>query len=327
MRARVADRSGRAGNPMAPASEPSSREVDQALPTPLAMVVDEDLSILRLLRRSLSAHGYQVLQATCGNEAMRMIRQHVPDVVLMDLQLPDVAGLEVIRRLRQWSRVPILVLSDRCTVADAVSSLDAGADDYLDKPFELPELLARLRVARRHAAERSATKGGPWFKSGPLRVDLTGHRVWIDGAEVHLTVHEYRLLTVLIEFAGRVATHRQLLSAVWGTDHAKNVEYLRVYIGNLRKKLEPDRAHPRIFLTEGGVGYRLRAVDPATANGGSGPSGRLRATTRGEPSTALSRRTKTRHHRPDARAGRSRNKAAHLDHRLAHTGTGRLGQS
>jgi two-component system KDP operon response regulator KdpE len=178
-------------------------------------------------------------------------------VVLLDLGLPDLDGLDVTRRLRQWCRSPILVISARGQETDKVSALDAGADDYLTKPFGLPELLARIRVALRHVAERAANADPNEFRCGPLHIDLTSRRVEVDGTEVHLSALEYRLLTVLAENAGRVVTHRKLLADVWGPGNTEHTQYLRVYMAHLRKKLEPDPARSRILHTEIGVGYRL----------------------------------------------------------------------
>jgi two-component system KDP operon response regulator KdpE len=227
-------------------------------PGPQLLLIEDEAQLRRFLRLGLTAHGYRLLEAATGDEGLRMAQQYMPDLVLLDLGLPDLDGLEVTRRLRQWSQTPIVVLSARGQETDKVSALDAGADDYLTKPFGLPELLARLRVALRHVAQRTSADGGGEFTAGPLRVDLAARRVWVDGAETHLTALEYRLLAVLIEHAGRVMTHRQLLAAVWGPGNTEQHQYLRVYMAHLRRKLEPDPARPRILQTETGVGYRLK---------------------------------------------------------------------
>lgn len=237
----------------------SGRTQEQGAPGPLLLLIEDEGQLRRFLRPSLMAHGYRVLEAATGEEGLSLARQYVPEIILLDLGLPDVDGLEVTRRLRQWSQAPIVILSARGQETDKVSALDAGADDYLTKPFGMPELLARLRVALRHVAERSPVDSAQQFAAGPLRVDLAARRVWVDGTETHLTALEYRLLTVLIEHAGRVMTHRQLLAAVWGPGNTEQNQYLRVYMAHLRRKLEPDPNRPRIIQTETGVGYRLVA--------------------------------------------------------------------
>jgi two-component system KDP operon response regulator KdpE len=221
------------------------------------LVVDDEPQVRRFLRLSLTAHGYRVLEAETGAAALVLAPAHVPDVVLLDLGLPDLDGVEVARRLRGWSAVPILVLSARGEELQKVSALDAGADDYLTKPFGFAELLARLR-----AALRRASRPGPGpeshFECGPLQMDLESRSVRLDGAEVHLTSIEYKLLATLVQHAGRVVTHRQLLESVWGPHGSRQTHYLRVYMTHLRHKLEPDPMRPRLFETEIGVGYRLR---------------------------------------------------------------------
>ena len=228
-----------------------------ATPGPLILLIEDEAALRRYLRPSLAAQGYRLVEAAGGMEGIGLAKQHVPDLVLLDLGLPDLDGLEVTRRLREWSRVPIIVLSARGQERDKVDALDAGADDYLTKPFGFGELLARIRVAMRHVAAVEAGGRVTEFSCGPLRVDLGARRTFIDGQEVHLTAIEYRLLATLIEHAGRVVTHRQLLQAVWGPGHAEQAHYLRVYMAHLRRKLEADPTRPRIFRTEIGVGYRL----------------------------------------------------------------------
>ena len=206
----------------------------------------------------LTANGYQLLEATTAQEGLIQAATRQPEVVILDLGLPDLDGLEVTRRLREWTTVPIIVLSARGQESDKVTALDAGADDYLTKPFSVGELLARLRVALRHAVQTSQEPGESTFVVGALRVDLGRRQVSLAEQQVHLTPIEYKLLTTLVRYAGRVVTHRQLLQEVWGPGHTEASHYLRVYMGQLRHKLEADPARPRYLVTEPGVGYRLK---------------------------------------------------------------------
>ncbi len=222
------------------------------------LLIEDDPQIRRFLRAVLPAHGYHLLEADKGEEGLVQAGTRMPDVVLLDLGLPDVDGLEVTRRLREWSQVPIVVLSARGLERDKVAALDAGADDYLTKPFGLEELLARLRVALRHADRAGSEKDVPVFTTGDLEVDLGSRRVRIRGAEVHLTPIEFRLLAILVRHAGKVVTQRQLLVEVWGRGAAGNAHYLRVQMHGLRHKIEDAPARPRYLITEPGVGYRLR---------------------------------------------------------------------
>jgi two-component system KDP operon response regulator KdpE len=215
--------------------------------------------VLRFLRASLSAHGYRVLEAASGEQGLVEAATRSPDIVLLDLGLPDLDGVEVARRLRGWSAVPVIVLSARGQESDKIKALDAGADDYLTKPFGVGELLARMRVALRNAARVAAGAGEPSFEVGELRVDLAARRVFVRDEEVRLTRTEYNLLATLVKHVGKVMTHRQLLLAVWGPGATGESHYLRVYMGQLRHKLEKDPARPRYLLTETGVGYRLQA--------------------------------------------------------------------
>lgn len=226
-------------------------------PGPLILIIEDEAALRRYLRPSLAAEGYRLVEAVTGNEGLSLAAQFVPDIILLDLGLPDIDGLEVTRRLRQWSAVPILVLSARGQESDKVAALDAGADDYLTKPFGFHELLARLRVAHRHAARLGGQGGATEFVSGSLRVDLAARLVFVEGREVRLTAVEYKLLATLVENAGKVVTHRKLLESVWGPGNSDQVQYLRVYMAHLRRKLEPDAVRPKIFQTEAGVGYRL----------------------------------------------------------------------
>jgi len=230
---------------------------------PLVLLVEDDLQIRRFLRNSLPAHGLRLLEATSGAEALRLAAQYVPEVVLLDLGLPDLDGIEVTRRLREWSAVPILVLSARGQEQSKVEALDAGADDYLTKPFGFAELLARIRVALRNAARTSSGAIESTFECGPLHIDFAERRVRVDERSVHLTPIEYKLLTALARHAGKVVTHKQLLETVWGPGSTENTHYLRVYMTHLRRKLEPTPARPRFFTTEAGVGYRLQCSDDA----------------------------------------------------------------
>ena len=228
-------------------------------PEPLVLVVEDEPQVMRFLRATLPAHGYRVLEAATGAQALVQAQTQLPDLVLLDLGLPDLDGLEVTRRIRGWSAVPIVVVSARGQERDKVQALDAGADDYLTKPFGTEELLARMRVALRHASRVAGGAGETAFETGELRVDLAARLVYRRGQEVRLTRTEYRLLAALVKHAGKVLTHRQLLVEVWGPGSASESHYLRVYMAQLRHKLEDDPARPRHLLTETGVGYRLRA--------------------------------------------------------------------
>jgi two-component system KDP operon response regulator KdpE len=226
----------------------------------LVLVVEDEPQVMRFLRASLSAHGYRLAEAATGQQALIEAATRTPDLVLLDLGLPDVDGVEVGRRIREWSAVPIIVLSARGQESDKIKALDAGADDYLTKPFGVGELLARMRVALRHASRVTAGLGETAFETGDLRVDLAARRVFVRGDEVRLTRNEFNLLATLVKHAGKVVTHRQLLQEVWGPGSTGQSHYLRVYMGQLRHKLEEDAARPRYLVTETGVGYRL-AVD------------------------------------------------------------------
>ena len=224
------------------------------------LVVDDEPQIRRFLRTSLSAHGYRVIEASCGREAIALTTTERPEVLLLDLGLPDMDGLEVIHRLREWSTVPIIVVSVRGQEAEKIAALDGGADDYVTKPFGMGELLARLRAALRHRLQAEVEE--PLFRCGTLSVDLLRRLVTVDGREVKLTPKEYDLLRTLVTHAGKVLTHQYLLREVWGPGSLYETHYLRVYIGQLRQKIEPDLAQPRYILTEPGVGYRLRVEEP-----------------------------------------------------------------
>jgi two-component system KDP operon response regulator KdpE len=225
---------------------------------PLILLIEDEAPIRRFLRATLSTQGYRLAEAVTGRDGIAAVAMQPPDIVLLDLGLPDVDGIEVTRQLREWTRVPIIVLSARGQERDKVAALEAGADDYLTKPFGVAELMARMRVAMRHAARAAEQGAEVVFQTGRLRVDMTRRQVFVDDAEVHLSPIEYKLLTTLAAHAGKVVTQRQLLREVWGPAYTAESHYLRVYMGQLRHKLEADPARPRYLITEPGVGYRLQ---------------------------------------------------------------------
>jgi two-component system KDP operon response regulator KdpE len=227
-------------------------------PAPLILLIEDEPQMRRFLRTALGAHEYRLVEAVTAKEGLAQAAARNPDVILLDLGLPDRDGLEVARELREWSGTPIIVLSARGREQDKVTALDGGVDDYLTKPFGVAELLARIRVALRHAARPPGAAPEPIFEVGDLRVDLPARRVWRAGAEVHLTPTEYKLLAILVRHAGKVLTHRQLLKEVWGTNYVNQSHYVRVYLAQLRQKIEADPARPRLLITEPGVGYRLK---------------------------------------------------------------------
>ena len=223
-----------------------------------AVVIEDDPQIRRFLRTVLPSEGFEVFEAETAERGLVEAATRKPDVVILDLGLPDMDGAEVIRRLREWSPVPIVVLSARTREQDKVAALDAGADDYIVKPFGAGELLARLRVALRHGATRGGT-GEPVFRVGALEADLAARRVTLADTQLHLTPIEHRLLAMLVRHAGMVVTHRQLLRDVWGPAYVEHTHTLRVHMASLRRKIEREPAKPRYLLTELGVGYRLAA--------------------------------------------------------------------
>lgn len=229
-------------------------------PVAVILVIDDEPPIRKLLRMTLTAHGYEVLEAETGNDGLVTAGTRSPDLVILDLNLPDLNGLQVLARLREWFTRPVMVLSVVNDEETIVKALDSGADDYLTKPFSVPELLARLRVSFRHAQTADAE---PIFSSGPLRVDLAKREVFVNGQPVHLSAHEYNLLRLFVRNAGKVLTHRHILKEVWGPNAVEDVQYLRVYLGHLRQKLEPDPHRPQLLITEPGVGYRLHLAEPA----------------------------------------------------------------
>lgn len=229
---------------------------------PVVLLVEDELAMRRFLRAALASHGYRLVEAETAREALQLATSHNPELILMDLGLPDGDGLELTCRLREWTRVPIIVLSARGREDDKVQALDAGADDYLTKPFGVNELLARMRVALRHARQVAAPESSPVLEVGPLRLDLSRREVSIHGQQVHLTPIEYRLLVLLASNAGKVLTHRHILKEVWGPSHVGQAHHVRVHMAELRKKIEVDPARPQLLLTEPGVGYRLRDHAP-----------------------------------------------------------------
>src|SRR4051812_30116983 len=228
-----------------------------ATPSLRVLLVEDELPIRRFVGAALVGADYHLDEAGTGEQALQHAAQSPPDLVILDLGLPDMDGQDVIRRLREWLAAPIIVLSARDQEPQKIMALDNGADDYLTKPFSTAELLARIRVALRHAGRNGEAVGKTAFEYGELKVDLATRRVFLAQNEVHLTPIEYKLLTTLVRHAGKVLTHRQLLKEVWGPDQVQETHYLRVFMANLRRKLEADPARPRYLLTEQGVGYRL----------------------------------------------------------------------
>lgn len=238
---------------------------------PLVAVIEDESPIRKFLRASLVGEGFRVLEAGTAQDGLRIITQESPQIVILDLGLPDRDGKELIREVRGWSSVPIIILSARDQEREKIAALDAGADDYLTKPFSIGELLARLRVALRHRARVGDAEGGAaasTYEYDSVKVDLASRRVFREGVEVRLTKLEFDLLATMVRHVGKVLTHRLLLKEVWGPHSITETHYLRVFVANLRKKLERDSARPRIILTEPGVGYRL-ADPPDSADGGS----------------------------------------------------------
>jgi len=223
----------------------------------LVLVVEDEPQMRRFIRSSLTSHDYRLLEASTAKEAEALITSQNPELILMDLGLPDLDGIALTQKLRQWMRTPIIVLSARGREDDKVAALDAGADDYLTKPFGVNELLARMRVALRHAQQQGVPAAST-FEFGTLLIDLVRREVTRAGSEVHLTPTEYKMLVLLAQNAGKVLTHAQILREVWGVGHANQTHYVRVHMAELRKKIEADPARPRLLVTEPGVGYRLR---------------------------------------------------------------------
>jgi len=219
------------------------------------LVVDDERAIRRYLHAALNAQGYAVFEASGGKEALNMVVVDRPDLIILDLGLPDMDGVEVTRQLREWTHIPIIILSVREQDRDKIDALDAGADDYLTKPFSSGELMARMRAALRRSVQSTSE---PVFETDDMKVDLTRRQVRVSGEEILLTPTEYDLLRILVQNAGRVLTHRQLLRQVWGNAYESETHLLRVNMSNLRRKIEPDPTRPRYIITEPGVGYRLK---------------------------------------------------------------------
>ncbi|HEY9680109.1 MAG TPA: response regulator [Oculatellaceae cyanobacterium] len=228
-----------------------------AEPLPLLLIVEDEPEIRRFLRVSLTASGYQVIEATRGDEALSLVAERKPQLIILDLGLPDTDGTEVARKIREWSQVPIIVLSARNQESDKVSAFEIGADDYLTKPFGVFELLARIKVALRHANQGKVEHATAVYSAGAIRVDMSKRLVFLNDVEVHLTPNEYKLLLTLIQNPGKLISQQQLLRDVWGPGYAKEGHYLRVYMGQLRRKLEADPANPKHLITEPGLGYRF----------------------------------------------------------------------
>ncbi|WP_024300189.1 response regulator [Methylomicrobium lacus] len=222
------------------------------------IVIEDDPPIRRFLRTALDTHGFEVFEAATGKQGVIEANSRKADLIILDLGLPDMNGVDVVKAVRAWSEMPIIVLSARSAEAHKIEALDAGADDYLTKPFGLGELLARIRVALRHAAIPPEQTEAGVFVTGNLHVDLINRRVYNDDQEIHLTPIQYRLLAVLVKHAGKILTHRQILKEVWGPNSIESPHYLRIYMSQLRHKLESDPAQPKYLLTESGVGYWLK---------------------------------------------------------------------
>lgn len=227
---------------------------------PLILLIEDDPDMRTVMRTLLQAHGYRVLEAVQGEEGVRCAAEKNPNLILLDMCLPDISGDEVLQRLRAWTDTPVVVVTGEDSMETMVSLLNAGADDYLTKPFGAAELLARIRVGLRHGARLSPQDKDAVFVSGDLRVDRAQRRVFVGNVEVDLTPTEYRLLLAFVKHPGRVLTHSEILEDVWGAECVGRDHYVRVYMAHLRRKLEPDAARPRYLLTEAGVGYRLATV-------------------------------------------------------------------
>jgi two-component system KDP operon response regulator KdpE len=222
------------------------------------LVIEDEAPIRRFLKPALESHGFKVVEAVTAQEGLSLASSHQPNVILLDLGLPDMDGLEVIKHLREWTDIPIIVLTAREKEKDKIQGLDAGADDYLTKPFDIGELMARIRVAMRHLERVKQGEKEPVFETKDFKVDLSSRIVTIGGTEVHLTPHEYDLLALLVRYAGKVVTQKQMLKEIWGPAANDQTQYLRLYIHQLRQKIEPDSNRPKYIVTEPGIGYRLK---------------------------------------------------------------------
>jgi two-component system KDP operon response regulator KdpE len=227
------------------------------MPEERVLIVDDEPSIRRFLRVTLASQSYKIVEASSGQEALEKTTADKPDIIVLDIGLPDINGIEITGLLRKWTQIPIIILSVRGAESDKIAALDAGADDYLTKPFSVGELLARLRANLRRATK---TTGESVFTNGSLKMDMTSRLVTVAGKEVQLTPTEYELLRVLVTHAGKVLTHHFLLREVWGAEYGEEFHMLHVNISNLRRKIEPDTTRPQFIITEPGVGYRLKAV-------------------------------------------------------------------
>jgi len=227
-------------------------------PGPLVLVVEDEVPLRKFIRASLTSHKYRIVEADCANQVASLVTSYNPDLTLMDLGLPDGDGIELTKRLREWSRVPIIIISARGREDDKVEALDAGADDYLTKPFGVNELLARMRVALRHAERRAGPDAPQMLEFGELKIDLANRVVSRSGTELHLTPIEYKLMTLFARNAGKVLTYKHILASIWGPANAAQSHNVRVHMAELRRKIEPDASVPSLFVTEPGVGYRLR---------------------------------------------------------------------
>jgi two-component system KDP operon response regulator KdpE len=226
---------------------------------PMILIIDDEPQIRRLLRTTLAAHDYDIVEAATGEEGLLLAASRSPELIILDMNLPGIQGMEVLGKLREWYTRPVLILSVVNDEESIVEALDLGADDYLTKPFSVPELLARIRVCFRHTKPEEIQ---PIFKSGALTVDLSLRTVHVGGNQVHLTSTEYNLLKLFIQHAGKVLTHHYILREVWGLGSTQDVQYLRVYVGHLRQKLETDPNRSQLLITEPGVGYRLQLLEP-----------------------------------------------------------------
>lgn len=219
------------------------------------LLIDDESSIRTVLKLNLELHGFSVLEAASGAKALELVQEHRPNVIVLDLGLPDRSGISVLKEIRSWSNVPIIVLTVRDEESTKVSLLESGADDYMTKPFSVPELVARVRVCLRNHPEAGAAS--PTFESGDLKIDLVDHKVFLAEKEIRLTITEFNFLRMLVKHAGRVVQQETILNEVWGKSSVENTHYLRIYVGQLRKKLETDPSKPRHILTEPGIGYRI----------------------------------------------------------------------
>lgn len=242
-------------------SDCQSSMIEHSSNLPVVLVIEDEAPIRRFLKLALSEHGFTFKEAITGKEGLQKAAFEKPDLIILDLGLPDMEGLDVTKQVRSWTPTPIIILSARGNDRDKVEALDAGADDYLTKPFSIAELLARMRVALRHASRINFDSAECIFEVGNIRVDMLKRQVTVDGAEVHLTPIEYRLMVAMVQHAGKVVTHNQLLRQIWGDSYGAESHYVRVFMAQLRRKVESDPAHPSYLITEPGVGYRLRTKD------------------------------------------------------------------